>query len=404
MGSWRSSGPRSPTRTTWCAPPTRRCGCTRASAAWPASCVAPRGSTCRSASGSTRARWWCARSAATCTSSTPRSARRRTWPPRWSGSPGPARYRLQAATARGLSRFVGRDDEVTQLRQALDRARAGYGRMVALVGEPGVGKSRVIHEFTEGPWIAGALVLEGRPIAYRRTPSWLPVIEALRRYFQVEPRGDARVIREKIMSKVVALDPALEPTVPALHALADLEPEDPAWGQLDPPQRRRRIQDAVRNLLLAETRRQPVVLIVEDPQRIDEETQTLLDGLVDRLPGTRLLILVAYRPEYQHAWGTRPGYEQIRVDPFPPAAARTLLETLLGPDPDLEPLKALLVARTDGNPLFLEESVRAVLAARIDRLSALAKHVLQSASVIGKDVPLPVLEAIADLPGEPGRR
>ena len=345
--------------------------------------------------------------------------------------PGPARYRLQAATVRGLSRFVGRDDEVTQLRQALERTRAGHGRMVALVGEPGVGKSRVIREFTEGPWIAGALVLEGRPIAYRRTPSWLPVIEALRRYFQVEPRDDARVIREKIAAKVVALDPALEPTVPALHALADLEPDDPAWRQLDPPQRRRRIQDAVRNLLLAETRRQPVVLIVEDLQRIDEETQALLDGLVDRLAGTRLLILVAYRPEYQHAWGTRPGYSQIRIDPFGPATARALLDTLLGPDPDLEPLKALLVARTDGNPLFLEESVRAlvetqallgeagsrrlvkpietvqvpgsvqaVLAARIDRLSALAKHVLQSASVIGKDVSLPVLEAIADLPGE----
>ena len=101
--------------------------------------------------------------------------------------------------------------------------------MVALVGEPGVGKSRVIREFTEGPWIAGALVLEGRPIAYRRTPSWLPVIEALRRYFHVEPRDDARVIREKIAAKVVALDPALEPAVPALHALADLEPDDPAW-------------------------------------------------------------------------------------------------------------------------------------------------------------------------------
>jgi predicted ATPase len=306
---------------------------------------------------------------------------------------------------------VGRDEEVTRLRQALELARAGHGRMVALVGEPGVGKSRVIREFTEGPWIAGALVLEGRPIAYRRTPSWLPVIEALRRYFQVEARDDARVIREKIAAKVVALDPALEPTVPALHALADLEPDDPAWRQLDPPQRRRRIQDAVRNLLLAEARRQPVVLIVEDLQRIDEETQALLDGVVDRLPGTRLLILVAYRPEYQHAWGTRPGYSQIRVDPFVPETARALLETLLGPDRDLEPLKALLVARTDGNPLFLEESVRAlvetqallgdpgsrrlvkaletvqmpgsvqaVLAARIDRLSALAKHVLQSGS------------------------
>jgi len=345
--------------------------------------------------------------------------------------PGPARYRLQAATVRGLSRFVGRDAEVARLREALERARGDHGRMVALVGEAGVGKSRVIREFTEGPWIADALVLEGRPIAYRRTPSWLPVIEALRRYFQVEPRDDARVIREKIATKVVALDPALEAHVPALHALADLEPQDPAWPQLDPPQRRRRIQEAVRSVLLAETRRQPVVLIVEDLQRVDEETQALLDALVDRLRGSRLLILVAYRPEYQHAWGSRPGYAQIRIDPFPPALARTLLDTLLGTEPALDPLKALLVARTDGNPLFLEESVRAlvetqallgepgarrlvkpleavqvpgsvqaVLAARIDRLSAEAKHVLQSASVIGKDVSLPILEAIADLPEE----
>jgi len=345
--------------------------------------------------------------------------------------PGPARYRLQAATVRGLSRFVGREAEVAAVRQGLERARAGQGRMVALVGEPGVGKSRVIREFTEGPWTAVALVLQGRPIAYRRTPSWLPVVDALRRYFQVESGDDDRVIREKIASRVRALDPALAPAVTALHALADLEPEDPTWGRLDPPQRRRRIQEAVRSLLLAEARRQPVVLIVEDLQRIDEDTQALLDTLVDRLPGARLLLLVAYRPEYQHGWGSRPGYAQIRIDPLTPDTARTLLDAMLGPDPGLEPLKALLVSRTDGNPLFLEESVRAlvethgltgepgarrlvqpleaiqmpgsvqaVLAARIDRLSPEAKHVLQSASVVGKDVALPVLEAIADLPEE----
>jgi class 3 adenylate cyclase/tetratricopeptide (TPR) repeat protein len=344
---------------------------------------------------------------------------------------GPARHRLQAATVRGLSRFVGRETEVTMLRQALERARAGQGRMMALVGEPGVGKSRVIREFTEGSWTAGALVLQGRPVAYRRTPSWLPVVDALRRYFQVEPGDDERVIREKIESRVVALDPALAPAVAALHALADLEPADPAWRQLDPPQRRRRIQEAVRSLLLAEARRQPVVLIVEDLQRIDEETQALLDTLVDRLSGARLLLLVAYRPEYQHGWGSRPGYAQIRIDPLAPDSARVLLDAMLGPDPGLEPLKGLLISRTDGNPLFLEESVRAlvetqgltgepggrrlvqpleaiqmpgsvqaVLAARIDRLSPEAKHVLQSASVVGKDVALPVLEAIADLPEE----
>ena len=345
--------------------------------------------------------------------------------------PGPARHRLQAATVRGLSRFIGREAELGQLHQALQRAQAGEGRLVALVGEPGVGKSRVIREFADGPWMADVVVLEGRPIVYRRTPSWLPVVDALRRYVGIEPGDDARAMREKITGKTLALDRNLEPAVPALLALADLEPDDPVWRALDPPQRRRLIQEAVASVILAESRRQPVALIIEDLQRIDEETQTLLDRLVERLAGARLLIVVAYRPEYQHHWGGRAGYIQLRIDPFHSETARALLDALLGPDPALQPLKRMLVDRTDGNPLFLEESVRAlvetqallgepgarrlarppetievprsvqaVLAARIDRLSGEAKHVLQSASVIGKDVPYPVLEAIADLPAD----
>ncbi|HXA94900.1 MAG TPA: AAA family ATPase [Candidatus Dormibacteraeota bacterium] len=342
---------------------------------------------------------------------------------------GPARYRLQAAAVRGLSRFVGRDAELAQLREALARTRAGEGRLVALVGEAGVGKSRIIREFVEGPWIADALVLEGRPVAHRKTTSWLPIVDALGRYFRIEARDDGRVMREKITGKILSLDRALDSTLPALLALADQESDDPAWRSLDPPQRRRRIQDAVRSLLLVESRRQPVVLVVEDLQRIDEETQALLDSLVDRLRGTRLFVLVAYRPEYEHRWMSKPDYAQLRIDAFVPETARGMLDALLGRDAALEPLKALLVARTDGNPLFLEESVRAlvetqvllgepgarrlvrpleaiqvpgsvhaVLAARIDRLTPEAKRVLQSASVLGKDVPLAVLEAIADLP------
>jgi class 3 adenylate cyclase/tetratricopeptide (TPR) repeat protein len=342
---------------------------------------------------------------------------------------GPARYRLQAAAVRGLSRFVGRDAELAQLREALARTRAGEGRLVALVGEAGVGKSRIIREFVEGSWIADALVLEGRPVAHRKTTSWLPIVDALGRYFRIEARDDGRVMREKITGKILSLDRALDSTLPALLALADQESDDPAWRSLDPPQRRRRIQDAVRSLLLVESRRQPVVLVVEDLQRIDEETQALLDSLVDRLRGTRLFILVAYRPEYEHLWMSKPDYAQLRIDAFVPETARGMLDALLGRDAALEPLKALLVARTDGNPLFLEESVRAlvetqallgepgarrlvrpleaiqvpgsvhaVLAARIDRLTPEAKQVLQSASVLGKDVPLAVLEAIADLP------
>ena len=344
---------------------------------------------------------------------------------------GPARYRLQAAAVRGLTPFVGRHDELTRLRDAFARVGTGSGRLVALVGEAGVGKSRTIREFVEGPWVEGAIVLEGRPLAYRKTPSWFPVVDALRRYFQVDRLDEGPTIREKITGKVLELNRALAPALPALLALADLDPGDPAWRALDPPHRRRRIQEAVRSVLLFESRRQPMVLVVEDLHRLDEETQALLDDLLDRLAGTRLLILVTYRPEYQHEWGGKPGYEQIRIDPFTPEMGRELLDSMLGPDPALDGLKSRLMERTDGNPLFLEESVRtlletqavtgepgarrlarpleavsmpdsvrAVLAARIDRLTPEAKHVLQCASVIGKDVPFPVLAGIADLPDE----
>ncbi|HSE05317.1 MAG TPA: AAA family ATPase, partial [Methylomirabilota bacterium] len=204
--------------------------------------------------------------------------------------PGPARYRLQAAAVRGLSRFVGRDGELGRLREAFARSIAGDGRLVALVGEPGVGKSRVIREFVEGPWVEGAIVLEGRPLAYRKTPSWFPLVDAFRRYCQIDRLDDAQTIRGKITDKLLALDRSLAPALPALLALADLESDDPEWRGLDPPQRRRRIQESVRNMLLVESRRQPVVLVVEDLQRIDEETQTLLDNLVDRLQGARMLI------------------------------------------------------------------------------------------------------------------
>ena len=129
----------------------------------------------------------------------------------------------------------------------------------------------------------GAILLEGRPVAYRKTPSWMPVVDALRRYCEIDRLDEERIIREKITGKLLALDPALASALPALLALADLEPEDGAWRALDPPQRRRRIQGAVRSVLLAESRRQPVVFVVEDLQRIDEETQALLDNLVDRL-------------------------------------------------------------------------------------------------------------------------
>jgi tetratricopeptide (TPR) repeat protein len=255
------------------------------------------------------------------------------------------------------------------------------------------------------------------------------VIDLLKRYAHVEERDEARTIRAKVTGQVLTLDAALQDTIPALLSLLDALPEDHPLLQCDPPQRRQRILEALKRVLLRESQAQPVLLVCEDLHWIDTETQALLESLVESLPTARVLLLVNYRPEYQHGWGSKTYYTQVRLDALPPASAGALLQALLGDDPSLTPLKQLLIARTAGNPFFLEESVRtlvetgvlvgqpgayrlaqglptiqvpatvqAVLAARIDRLPAEEKQLLQTAAVIGTEVPLPLLQAIAELP------
>jgi class 3 adenylate cyclase/tetratricopeptide (TPR) repeat protein len=335
------------------------------------------------------------------------------------------RTRLHAAAARGLTRFVGRDAELEQLRRALTRAHDGHGQLVAVVGEPGVGKSRLVYEVTHSHRTQNWLILEAGSVSYGKATSYLPVIDLLKAYFKVQDRETHREIREKVTGKLLTMDRSLEPILPALLALLDVPVEDAQWQALDPPQRRQRTLDAVKHLLLRESQGQPLLVVFEDLHWIDAETQALLDGLVESLPTARVLLLVNYRPEYQHGWGRKTYYSQIRLDALPPESAGELLSALLGDDPALEPFKRLLVRR--GNPFFIEESIRTlvetqaltgergayrltrpiqaievpatvqvILAARIDRLPAEDKQLLQTASVIGKDVPFVLLHAVME--------
>jgi class 3 adenylate cyclase/tetratricopeptide (TPR) repeat protein len=343
---------------------------------------------------------------------------------------GPRRSRLHAATARGLTRFVGREIELELLRQSLARAAAGRGQVMAVVGEPGVGKSRLVWELTHSHRTHGWLIVQSGAVSYGTATPYRPVIDLLRGYFRIDDRDDRRAIREKVMGKLLALDRALEPTVSALLALLDVPPEDPGWEALDPTQRRLRTLEAVRRLLLRESQVQPLLVVVEDLHWIDNETQALLDGLVEGLPAARFFLFLNYRPEYRHGWGSKTYYTQIRLDALPPDSAGQLLQALLGSDPTVQPLHPMLIERTEGNPFFLEETVRtlvetralvgerggyrrvaplgafqvpatvqAVLAARIDRLPPDEKRLLQAAAVVGKNVPYPLLEAVAESPG-----
>jgi tetratricopeptide (TPR) repeat protein len=348
---------------------------------------------------------------------------------------GPRRSRLHAAAGRGFTRFVGRDCELDQLLEALRRAAVGHGQVAAIVGEPGVGKSRLVWEMTHSHRTHGWLIMQTSSVSYGRATSYLPLIDLLESHFRVDDRDDHRTIREKVTGKLLALDHTLEPSLPAFLALLDVPLDDTLWQALDPPQRRQRTLDALKRLLLRESQVQPLLVVFEDLHWIDNETQALLDGLVESLPTARVLLLATYRPEYEHRWGGKTYYTQLRLDPLPSESARELLDALLGSDPSVQRLKPLLIERTEGNPFFLEDSVRtlvetqglsgergayrlanpvegiqvpatvqAVLAARIDRLPPEEKRLLQTAAVIGKDVPYALLQAIAETPDEKLRR
>ncbi len=272
---------------------------------------------------------------------------------------GQARTRLQAAALRGLTRFIGRDAEIEHLRRVLGQAGASRGQMVAIVGEAGVGKSRLVYEFTHSHRVQDWLILEASSVSYGKATSYLAVIDLLKGYFKIGDRDDHREMRDKVLGRVLGLDRALEPILPALLALLDVPVQDPARQNLDPPQRRQRTLDAVKRLLLRESQVQPLLVVFEDLHWVDDETQALLDSLVESLGSARLLLLVNYRPEYEHRWGSKSVYSQLRLDSLPAESAAELLAALLGPDPGLAPLTQMLVKR--GNPFFLEETVRTLV-------------------------------------------
>src|SRR6516162_7786723 len=301
---------------------------------------------------------------------------------------GPRRSRFTAAAARGLTRFVGRDMELEQLREALGDAAGGRGQVVAIVGDPGVGKSRLVWEVTHSHRTHGWLVLQTSGVSYGKTTPYLPVIDLLKEYLQIGDRDEPRPVREKVTGKLLTLDRVLEPELPALLALLDVPVEDRHWEVLDPPQRRIRTLEAMKRLLVRESQAQPLLVVFEDLHWIDAETQSALDRLVESLPTTRILLLVNYQPEYRHDWGGKTYYRQLRLDPLAPERAEELLETLLGNEAGLAPLRQLLITRMEGNPFFLEESVRSladdgVLAGRRGayHTAAVAEHVQVPATV-----------------------
>ena len=252
---------------------------------------------------------------------------------------GPTRSRLHASASRGLAPFVGREGERGVIDEQLAATAAGRGAAVALVGEAGVGKSRLVRECLEALRHAGWLVLEGAAVSYGQGTPFYPVIEVLRAYFGVDRRDDAARVRDRITARVLALDPALATSTPALFALLDVADADASWEAIDPPERRQRTLEALRRVCVRESRVQPLLVVLEDLQWVDSETHALLSHLLDGVPSVRAGMLLTYRPDFHERWAGHPNCREIVLGPLGRESTDALLDALLGEATELAPLK-----------------------------------------------------------------
>lgn len=343
---------------------------------------------------------------------------------------GPLRTKLQVAARRGLARFVGRQSEMEQLQRALEQAKAGHGQIAGVMGEPGVGKSRLLYEFKLLSQ-RGCLVLETFSVSHGKAYAYLPLIDLLKNYFQLGVQDDERQRREKITGRVLTLDRGLEDILPYLFfLLGSAEPTSPLQ-QMDPQIRRKRILEAIKRLLVRESLNRPLIIIFEDLHWLDAETQAFLSLLSDSVATAKIFLLVNYRPEYQHEWGNKTYYTQLRLDPLGREQAEEMLTALLGETVGTtgrSPLRQFILDKTEGNPFFMEEIVQAlreqgvlvrdgvetrhvaslpldlrlpttvqgVLAARIDRLPPEEKALLQTLAIIGKEFSLSLVQYVVE--------
>src|SRR5262245_10290736 len=282
---------------------------------------------------------------------------------------GPLRTRLQVAASRGLTRFVGRQYELEQIRRAFTQAQSGHGQIVGVVGEPGVGKSRLFHELVAVTGRSSlsqnrCLILETFSVSHSKAYPYLPLIDLLKNYFQIAPQDDERRRREKITGRVLTLDRSLEDTLPYLFTLFGIAEPTSSLQQMDPQIRKQRTLEAIKRLLIRESLNQPLILVFEDLHWLDAETQAFLNLLSDSVPTTRLLLLVNYRPEYQPPWGGKQYFTQLRLDPLGREQAEEDVAMFLAdhvpprPAQELEALQRLILDKTEGNPFFIEVIVQ----------------------------------------------
>jgi adenylate cyclase len=356
------------------------------------------------------------------------------------GSTDPVRvYRLTAAGTRrrgvgrwpGRAPLVGRTDEMAGLEAALERAKAGHGQVVGLVGEAGVGKSRLCEEFVARCAAEGHTVRRASGLSHAQGVPLLPILEFYRDYFGITDADRPQIAREKIAGRLLLLDTAFEEALPLVFDFLQVPDPDRPAPHVAAEARLRRLFALFRQIAQRRSEREVLVILFEDLHWFDPQSDAFLQDLMPLYPTTRTLVVANYRPEYEADWMRLTSFQRLPLPPLSATATGELIESMLGRDPSVSELAGHIANRTEGNPFFIEEAVRALvedgtlggdpgayhlarplgawpvpatvkatLAARIDRLPAEERTLLQTASVIGRTFSEAVLEAVSERPPE----
>jgi predicted ATPase/class 3 adenylate cyclase len=333
--------------------------------------------------------------------------------------------RIGAAVAKGLSRFVGREKSISSLMEAYAKTQSGSGQIVGIVGEAGVGKSRLLLEFKKRLSNDNFIYLEGRCLQYGGSMVYLPVLDILRSYFEFKDGDQELLIKKKMEEKILQIDEKLKGALPAFHALLSLKVEDQSYPKLKPIQKREKAFEAIRDLLVRESQDRPIILVVEDLHWIDKTSEEFFGYLIEWLANTHILLVLLYRPEYTHTWGSKSYYTKIGLTQLTSQSSAELIQAILY-DCEIEPgLETLILNRSAGTPLYIEElthsllengtiqreqnqcfltiepkdiqipdTIQGIIAARMDRLEDNLKRTMQVASVIGRDFAFRILQTI----------
>jgi class 3 adenylate cyclase/tetratricopeptide (TPR) repeat protein len=337
--------------------------------------------------------------------------------------------RFDAAVLKGLSRFCGRAPELAGLNKVLSKVENGNGQVVGIMGEPGIGKSRLIREFRESLTPGEGTFFEGRCLHYGNSIPFKPLIDILRSFFKIEEGDTESRTKEKIIAKARQLDEQMVSDLAFIYEIFFLNIEDKSYFNIEPEHRRNKMFSTITRLLAKESSRQPVIIVIEDLHWIDEISEELLAYLIQKLKNSPILFLLSYRPEYAPSWKNQPGYSQIHLSQLSPPNSSELLQSLLSDGEPAPELATLVLAQAGGNPLFVEEytytlleegtirkddghyslnalpssiklpdTLQGIIASRIDRLPEALKNTLQVASVIGRDFSYEVLRAVLQKP------